>query len=252
MSREASYTYSLPRVSVAESIDRYQETLKALLDQHVAQVDARQLAAANAVAEVLALRAVPELLEEVRAQAVPAARAVLDALPTMTMERVLADPGQATAVAALGASVPRAIEGTAAREQSALKGAIEGALGDIGYEIVALPPTPRGKAVLVRGRHESGTVMSFEVAPRSGRLLLDLEGFSNGACVKARAALLAALKARGVGTTIMTEATHAEFGGALTRRIDALTGRKTASKVKGGQANAASSQQGTSPAKIRG
>jgi hypothetical protein len=238
---------------VAEAIDRYQETLRALVQQQLAQVAADQLPAATSAATAIALRSVPVLLEEVRGLATAEQRAVIDTLAEAAdVVQVLAEPRQVKLLASLPATgdlVPRAIEGAVEREHSVLKGAIEGALADVGYEVVTLPPAGRKQPLQVRGRHADGTVMSFEADARCGRLSLDLEGFSNGACVQARGALLRALKARGVETDLVAEAAHCELGGPLTRRIDAVIDRKTKAKPK--KAAAASAAQPT-PRRLRG
>jgi hypothetical protein len=70
-------------------------------------------------------------------------------------------------------------------------------------------------------------VISVEADARVGRLSVDLDGFTNGACVAARDRLASAFARRGLATRLTAESAHCEIGGQLTKKLDATFGAIT-------------------------
>jgi hypothetical protein len=243
MSRESSYSYDVVIVpgvgsllsgagaiveagvdSLATALDSYQETLR--------NVTAQQLPGdvADSVAPLIALRAAPLLLMEVRARAEPAVAAALDALRETDDAGLVAAgrvPGHTLRQAARAAAlVPAAVERLARREHDWLQTVIGSSMRELGYELV---PRRRLRAATLemRARHADGTVISVEADARVGRLSVDLDGFTNGACVAARDRLTSAFARRGLPTRLTAESAHCEIGGQLTQKLDATFGAIT-------------------------
>jgi len=242
MSRESSYSYVVGIVpaigslmsgagaiveasasSLANALDSYQETLR--------NVTAQQLPGdvADSVAPLIALRAASLLLMEVRAQAEPAVAAALDALRETDAAVLVAGrvPGDTLRQAAHAAAlVPAAIERLARREHDWLQTVIGSSMRELGYELVPRRRL-RAAALEMRARHADGTVISIEADARVGRLSVDLDGFTNGACVAARDRLSSAFARRGLPTRLTAESAHCEIGGQLTKKLDATFGAIT-------------------------
>ena len=207
--------------SLASALDRYQETLRGLTQQKLPGDNDGQTAG------LLALRDSPLLLRELRLQASPALMPTLDTLQDITDVSQLATrlslPESKAAVTALTALVPTTVAGLAAREHQWLERTISASVLELGYELVPWHGPPTAQLTL-RARHADETVISVEADARTGRLSIDLDGFTNGACVGARQRLTTALDRRGLGTRLIAETVHCEVGGRLTQRLNGLFG----------------------------